>query len=136
MSKENEELVLKVVDAVNRVDVDAFVACFHPDVEWEASDDRFPGFGGVYRGQAGVRQWLEEALEPWESVHIHVEEITEAGDDQVLLGVLMTTSGKGSGVETKLRIWQAFRVTDGKVARRQGPYWARDAALEAVGLRE
>jgi ketosteroid isomerase-like protein len=137
MSNENVELVLQAVDAVNRVDADAFVACFHPDVEWEASDDRFPGFGGVYRGRAGVRRWLEEALDPWESVQIDVEEVTEAGDDQATLGVLMTTRGAGSGLETKLHLWQVFWVTDGKVARRQeGPYWARNEALEAVGLGE
>jgi ketosteroid isomerase-like protein len=112
------------------------VACFHHDVEWEVSGDRFPGFGGIYRGPRGVRRWLEEALKPWESVHIQVEKITEAGDDQILLGVLMTTCGRGSGVETKLRLWQAFQVADGKVARRQGPYWARDEALQALRLRE
>jgi hypothetical protein len=83
-----------------------------------------------------VRRWLEEALDPWESVQIDVEEVTEAGDDQVVLGVLMTTRGGGSGVETKLRLWQVFWVMDGKVARRQGPYWARNEALEAVGLGE
>jgi hypothetical protein len=84
-----------------------------------------------------VRRWLEEALDPWESVQIDVEEGTEAGDDQATLGVLMTTRGAGSGLETKLHLWQVFWVTDGKVARRQeGPYWARNEALEAVGLGE
>jgi ketosteroid isomerase-like protein len=67
VSQENVELVQTVVDAVNRADADAFVACFHPDVEWEATGDRFPGFLGIYRGHAGVRRWFEEALEPWET---------------------------------------------------------------------
>jgi hypothetical protein len=58
--------------------------------------------GVAHRGQAGVRRWLEEALEPWERVHIHVEEMTATDDDQLLLGVLMTTRGRGSGVETEL----------------------------------
>lgn len=136
VSDENVALMLRAVDAVNRADGDAFVACFHTDVEWEASDDRFPGFGGVYRGRAGVRRWLEEALDPWESVRLDLEEIFEAGDDQVVVGVLMTTRGEESGVETKLRLWQVFWVTDGRVARRQGPYWVRDEALAAAGLKE
>jgi len=83
-----------------------------------------------------VRRWLEEALDPWESVRLDLEEIFEAGDDQVVVGVLMTTRGEESGVETKLRLWQVFWVTDGRVARRQGPYWVRDEALAAAGLKE
>ena len=79
---------------------------------------------------------MEEALDPWEKVRIDVEEITEASDGRVVVGVLMTTRGGGSGVETKLRLWQVFWVTDGKVARRRGPYWGRDEALEAAGQRE
>jgi hypothetical protein len=39
-------------------------------------------------------------------------------------------------VETELRGWQVLLCADGKVARRQGPFWARDEALEAAGLRE
>ena len=37
MSQENVEIVLTAVDAVNRADVDAFVSCFHPDVQWEVT---------------------------------------------------------------------------------------------------
>jgi ketosteroid isomerase-like protein len=136
MSQENVEVVLNAVDAVNRADVDAFVACFHPDVEWEVGGERFPGFQGTYRGREGVRRWLEQALEVWDSVRLDVEEITEAGDGWLVVGVLMTTRGGGSGVETQLRIWQVFLIDGGQVARRTGPYWTRDAALEAVGLRE
>ena len=88
------------------------------------------------RSRAGVRRWLEEALDPWECVRLDLEEIIEAGEDRVVAGVLMTTRGEESGVETKLRLWQVFWVTDGRVARRQGPYWVRNEALEAVGLGE
>jgi ketosteroid isomerase-like protein len=136
MSQENVDVVVTAVDAVNRADVEAFVACFHPDVEWVVSGERFPGFGGTYRGHEGVRRWLEQALEPWESVHLDIEEITEPSQDRLVVGVLMTTRGGGSGVETRLRIWQVFLLADGQVTKRTGPYWTRDAAPEAAGLRE
>jgi ketosteroid isomerase-like protein len=136
MSQEKVEVVMNAVDAVNRADVDAFVACFHPDVEWEVSGERFPGFQGTYRGHDGVRRWLEQALEVWDSVRLDVEEITEWGDGWLVLGVLMTTRGGGSGVETQLRLWQAFLIDGGQVTKRIGPYWTRDAALEALGPRE
>jgi ketosteroid isomerase-like protein len=136
MSQENVEAVMNAVDAVNRADVDAFVASFHPDVEWEVSGERFPGFQGTYRGREGVRRWLEQALEVWDSVRLDVEEITESEDGWLVLGVLMTTRGGGSGVETQLRLWQVFLIDGGLVTKRIGPYWTRDAALEAVGLRD
>ena len=104
MSQENVEIVLTAVDAVNRADVDAFVACFHPDVQWEVSGGNHPGFEGTYRGHEGVRRWLEQALEPWKSVHLDIEEITKPSHDRLVLGVLMTTRGGGSGVETRLRM--------------------------------
>jgi hypothetical protein len=57
-------------------------------------------------------------------------------DDRLVGCVLMTARGRGSGVETELRMWQALWVADGRIARRRGPYSTRDEALEAVARRE
>jgi hypothetical protein len=46
MSKENVEAVLAAVDAVNKRDPDAFIACLHPEIEWEERGDPFPGLRG------------------------------------------------------------------------------------------
>jgi ketosteroid isomerase-like protein len=136
MSQENVEVVLQGVEAINRRDVDAFVALFSPSVEWEESGDVFPGLRGVHRGWAGVRKWFEEAiLELWESFHCEVEEITEASDGRVFGAFSATGRGRASGVETQLRFWSVFWLADGKIARRQ-VFWTRDEALEAAGLRE
>ena len=85
MSEENVEVVRKSIDAVNRGDVDAVVALVSPDVEWED-----PVFWSeparIYRGRGEVREWLNRLLEPWESFHLEVEEITEATNDRVSVG--------------------------------------------------
>lgn len=65
MSQQSVQVVQKAVDALNRQDADAFVASAHADVQWEATEDRFPSFRALYRGRAGVRRWFEEAVEPW-----------------------------------------------------------------------
>jgi ketosteroid isomerase-like protein len=52
MSEENVEVVRQGADAMNRRDPDAFLACLHPDVQWEESGDVLPGLRGVYRGRA------------------------------------------------------------------------------------
>lgn len=136
MSQENIEVVRNGLDAMTRRDADAFIACLHPDVAWEESGDVLPGLRGVYRGEAEMRRWFKEALlETWESFHIEAEEITDAGDDRVLLEALFTARGRSSGVETELRFWSVLGLADGKITRRQ-VFWTRDEAFEAAGLQE
>src|SRR5262245_6260948 len=137
MSEDNVEIVLKVIDAVNRRDRDAFAACLHPDVEWrEETGDPLPGLRKIYRGRAEVESWFEEAVvELWESFNIEVEEITEASDRRVFIGIRGSARGKVSGVETEMRTWQVFTFVDGKAARRE-IFLNRAEALEAAGLEE
>ena len=135
MSQENVEVVLRSVDAINRRDADAFLALASPDIEWE--DSAFwSQTTRIYRGKAQVRDWFNEViLEPWESFRCEVTEITEAAEDRVFFGVLITATGKGSGVETKLRTWGVAWFADGKATRRK-LFLDRAEALEAAGLRE
>jgi ketosteroid isomerase-like protein len=136
MSQENVEVILEGVDAINRRDPDAFIACLHPDVVWEESGDVLPGLRGIYHGHSEARDWVAAAfLDVWESFHIRVTEITEATDGRVFLGTLLTARGAGSGVETELPAWSAFWFVGGKVRRRQ-VFFDRAEALEAAGLRE
>ncbi len=138
MSQENVETVLEAVDAANRRDADAFIACISPDVEWEDEPpdaDPFPGLRGTYRGRAEVREWFEAVLEPWESFQVEIEEIIEASADRVVYGELLTGRGKGSGVDTEVRAWEVAWFADGKITRRR-VFGTRDRALEAAGLSE
>jgi ketosteroid isomerase-like protein len=133
---ENVEVILRGVEAINRRDADAFVALFHPSVEWEESGDVFPGLRGVHRGWAGVRKWFEEAiLEPWENMHVQVQEISEASDGRVFGGFHSTARGSASGAETRLRFWSVFWLAGGKITRRK-VFFTRQEAVEAAGLSE
>ena len=134
MSHENSKIALQLIEATNRRDADALVALVSRDVEWEDSVF-WSEPARVYRGRAEVRGWFNKIMEPWESFHIEVEEITEAADDRVSMGGLLTTRGKGSGVETEVRGWFVLWIADGKITRRQ-VFLDRDEALEAAGLRE
>jgi hypothetical protein len=49
--------------------------------------------------------------------------------------VLITARGRGSGVETELRLWGVFWVADGLITRGQ-VFPDRHQALEAAGLSE
>ena len=132
MSQENVEIVRQVVEAINRGDAGAFVATVDPDVEWE--DAVFWTEGPrTFRGREGVRDWLNQILEPWESVHLDAEEVTDVSDGRVIVGFAFTARGKERGGETQLRFWSVFWLADGKIERRQ-VFWTRDDALEAAGL--
>jgi ketosteroid isomerase-like protein len=132
MSMTNVEVVLKGVEAVNARDFDSLAELVAPEVEWDDTEG-FAGLRGVHRGRAGVRGWLEAVLEPWESLHLEVEEITDAGERRVYLETLMSARGRASGVQTEIRVWMVFWLADGKIARRQ-LFWTRADALEAAGL--
>jgi ketosteroid isomerase-like protein len=134
MSQENVEIVLQHVEALRRRDVDALLALVSPDVEWEDAVF-FSESTHVYRGEVAIRAWFQAVVEPWESVDAKVEEVTEAGDDRVLLGGVMTARGKASGAETQIRGWFVLWVTGGKITRRQ-VFLDREEALEAAGLSE
>jgi ketosteroid isomerase-like protein len=134
MSQANVELVRQFVDATNRRDADAFVANLSPDVEWE--DTLFwTQRARTYRGREGVREWLNEIQEPWESLHLVAEEITDASDGRLFVEFAITTSGKESGVETQFRFWTVLWIADGRVTRRKS-FHHRAEALDAAGLPE
>lgn len=135
MPQENVEVVRGLVDAMDRRDPDALMVFLRPDVEWDDTAG-FPGLAGVYHGREEVRKYFEKAfLELWESFRIEVEEITEAGDGRVFLGLSLTGRGRASGVESEIRAWNVLWLADGKIARRQ-LFWNRDEALKAAGLQE
>ena len=134
MAHGNVEVARDLVEAVNRGDLDAFLALVRPDVEW---DDRegWPGIQGVYRARDGVRDWWERFLEVWESVEVEVQEITEGPDGSVVLEVSGAFRGASSGVPTEIRAWEVLWIVDGLVSRRRLT-WSKGAARVAAGLQE
>jgi ketosteroid isomerase-like protein len=132
MSEETLQVGRDLIDAVNRRDLDAFLARVRPDVEW---DDRegWPGIRGMYRGPDGVRDWWERFLEVWESVAIEIEEIREGADGAVFLQVSGAFRGGASGASAEVRAWEVLWIEDGQVARRKLS-WSREEALEAAGI--
>jgi ketosteroid isomerase-like protein len=135
MSEENVALARKAIDALNRGDFDALLASLRPDVVWEALEG-VSGIGELYRGRAGVREWIELMGENAEAgVHIEIEQITDLGDDRVFIAVVLTGRRRGSGVPFEYRTWQIVWFADGLITRRQ-VFWTRAEALKTAGLRK
>jgi len=135
MSEENVGMARKAVDALNRRDFDALLASLSPDVVWEALEG-VSGIGELYRGRAGVREWIELMSENVEEgVHTEIEQITDLGDDRVFIAVVLTARRRSTGVPFEYRTWQIVWFADGLIARRQA-FWTRAEALKTAGRRE
>ncbi len=126
MSQENVEAFTRSINAWNRDDFDAWIACFDPEVKWTALLEEF-------RGHAGIRK-------AWDSFKVNLqlearfEDIRDVGDSVLALGEL-TGTGRITGLNLRAEIAQLVTFRDGKIASfRDFPSHAE--ALEATGLSE
>ena len=65
---------------------------------------------------------------------VEIEEITEVGEDRLVVVVRVSGRGKGSGVNVEQRNGQVWTFVDSKVARIDS-YMNPADAFEAAGLR-
>jgi len=124
----SKERVRDAIDAINRGDVDGFLACTDADFEWQALE-RSP-LAGSHRGRDEVRAYLEEWLTTFDGVHLDIEELVEM-HDQVLVVVRGSGWGKASGVEVKNHFCQLWTVS-GDVPIRMREFATRDEAVAAA----
>jgi len=115
MPQANLDAVERLMEAVDRRDIDAFVEVTTTDFEW------FPVFaarveGDVYRGREGIEAFLGEVDETWEEFRPLPDEYRDLGDCVLALGRLRTR-GRGSGVPVDSPWGGVYDLRDGKVAR-------------------
>jgi ketosteroid isomerase-like protein len=150
MSQENVELVRRYLavaeamgdraaestsrrlDAIDLPEVSAFFEKYwHPQAVYDVSD-RLDG--GIYDGPAGVEQSVRDWLAPWEEFEIEFKEYLSAGDRVVVVQDFRAVAE--DGIEVHLSdLCGIYTVRDGQLVHYEERL-GRDAALEAVGLRE
>ncbi len=131
MSEENVELLRQVWA---RQDQDAFLGILAEDIVWDLSRSSFPE-AGIYRGHAGVRKWFSGLDVAWEDLGFEIEEITDLGQDRVLI----VTRTRGHGQFSKIAVDYLFATVWTFLNRRvvrMDRYDNRSEALEASGLAE
>lgn len=139
MSQENVEIVRRIYEAVDRRDAETVLSFYHPEVVWDITHyEALVGLMGkrVWHGHEGLRDWSREWYEAWEQVDASLEEVIDAGEEDVVASLNYSGRGRTSGIEVTFeRMAGVFTVTDGKVVR---AVWfrTRAEALEAVGLSE
>ena len=132
MSEENVDAVRSALEGWNRGDIDRWLGSAHPDIEFRTSRV-YPGTDPIYRGLAELRRFWTAFREPWESLHIRIDQARDLGDDVVVLGTFEGHARDGMSVRREVA-W-IFRFDDG-LNTRAVAYGTWEEALEAAGLRE
>ena len=134
MSQENVEIVRATMEAFQRRDIEAILAHWHEDAEWRPAISPGGLEGTTYSGHDGLRNWMAELDESWETFDV-VEPRFEAVGDRVLVLARVHARGLSSGAEIDAPLSQVWEFDEGKVRRLTG-FVTHAEALEAVGLSE
>ena len=131
MSRENVEIVLMSLDP-NRVD-DSFIAQYcEPGVE--IHDEPTMPDARVWRGHAGMREFIAELDQRWAEFNVHPERFVEAPTRLWLSE--RNAGGKRSGVDLEAWPWAAvYELRECRFTRIRFFHDPADA-LDAGGLRE
>jgi ketosteroid isomerase-like protein len=120
-----EQVLRRTYDALARRDLAVLSELADPDFEMDLTERVLNP--ATYRGADGLLRFLEEIDDLWASMDIAIERVIEHGDD-VLAVLLVTLTGRGSGVEMESRIAQRWTLRDGKLLRMK-LYGDADAAV-------
>ena len=132
MSQENVEIVRRAVAAVNQRDIDGYLACCANDVQLSTP---LAEVAGVYEGPDGIRRFFADLGDTSPDFKITTERLEAVGTDRVLAFMLVTGTGRASGIPQEARTGNVYDLADGKIERIR-IFVDREQALEAIGLRE
>ena len=133
MSQENVDLIRRLNTAFNAGEDHVIVDHLAPDAEL-TDHMPLPDVAGSVRGEE-VRTVLAAWREGFKGFEANVVEYVDRGDFVVCVTNWRFVS-RDEGVEVQWNGAEAWRVRDGKVVWGQAGFRDKEAALEAVGLRE
>jgi ketosteroid isomerase-like protein len=131
--QENVEIVRRLAAAVSRRDLPQILELTDTQVEWRPFIAALAE-GGQYRGHDGIRQYLSDLDEAFETFRTNIDDLLGLGDLVVGVGRIHYC-GRGSGVETEASVGWVLKLRDGKVLRVRA-FREPEKALDEVGLRE
>jgi ketosteroid isomerase-like protein len=130
MSQENVEVVRALLDAWNRDDETALLACLVLDVVWIAARSDTEG---AFYGHEGMRRFRLDTFENFEMFEPRFE--LRDLDQRVLAWGTIRVRGRGSGIEMDVPGGGVFELRDRKIVRFEN-HSGRNEVLQAVGLAE
>ena len=95
MSQENVEVVKRAVGAINRRDIDGYLACCTEDVQLVTP---VAEVGGAYDGPEGIRRFFTDIGDAAPDFKIVIESLEAVGPDRVLGFMRVLGTGRASGI--------------------------------------
>lgn len=132
VSRENIELIHRLVAAWNARDMDRWLELSAPDVEVVFPPD-VPE-PGPFHGRDELRAWAEGFMSAWDDFQAEIRQAIPAGE-HVVVELYQRGHGRDTGIELEFTDWHVFSVRDGRIVRWRD-YWTRAEAFEAAGLRQ
>ena len=129
---ENIETVRRCLDALNRRDLDGYLACCTDDVELRTA---LVALEGEHEGRDGIRRFFADVQDTAPDFQLALERVEVVGRNKVLSFERGTASGRTSGVavEKGIPLGTVYDFAEGKVERIR-VFAEREQALEAAGL--
>jgi ketosteroid isomerase-like protein len=131
MSRENVDVVGASFEAFLRRDLDAFLSCFDPEVEYRSLVGEVEG---TYHGHEGMRSWWDSLLRVFPDWQPQLEDTRDLGQ-RVLSRVRAGGHGTGSGIRLERAMWHVAEIRDGRI-KSSAFFRTEHEALEAAGLRK
>jgi ketosteroid isomerase-like protein len=102
--------VRRLLVAFNARDVEDLVRACDPECDFLPFRAQLEG--GTYRGHAGIRQFVSDMDEDWESFRIDPDEFHDHGDGVAVVARL-TAVGRGTRVDIESVVGVVFEVREG-----------------------
>jgi ketosteroid isomerase-like protein len=129
MSQENVEVVRTAYGTFNARHVDGLLRLSAEDCEWHPLRAQLEGV--VYRGHQGVRQFVRDMDDDWESFRIDPLELHDRGELVAVIGRVSAIGQSGVAVDSVAGfVFELQRGLIKHVVSHSDP----EAALAAVGL--
>jgi ketosteroid isomerase-like protein len=123
-------------EAMNRVDLEAGLALYHPDVESIVDPDMTAlGFDETVRGRERRLHNLRQVYAEFHEFRFDPDELIDLGDDRLLVVGRMKGTGRNSGAPFDSEWANLWTISAGRVIR-DHVFRDRAEALEAAGLSE
>ena len=132
MSQEEVEVVRRSFEVFNARDIDGLLRLCAEDCVWLPFRAQLEGM--AYRGHEGVRDFLSDMDEDWDSFRVDPLEFHDRRGRVAVVGGV-SALGRGSGVEIDSVAGFVLELTGGRITNVRS-YSDPDAALEALGQAE
>ena len=132
MSQENVEVVKRAVGAINRRDIDGYLACCTEGVQLVTP---VAEVGGAYDGPEGIRRFFTDIGDAAPDFKIVIESLEAVGPDRVLGFMRVLGTGRASGIPIENATGNVYDFAGDRIQRIR-IFFDRNQALDAAGLSE